>query len=212
MNKEYYKKSIHYGFGHTRFNRIVKMMPKGNNIKILDIGCASGRMGSELKKKGYIVWGADISGTAIEEARSVLDGIYEFDIQSPWPLEQMSSDFDAILFGEVLEHVFDPEFVLKNAIKALKPDGVIVITTPNFLTWTNRIKFMFGLFTYQDQGMFDFGHIRWFTYPYLKKVLQNSSLEICAENHIVFPNKLNFILKHWPGLFAWQFVVKAKKS
>ncbi len=212
MNKEYYKKSIHYGFGHTRFSRIAALMPQGAGKKILDVGCASGRMGAQLKGKGYEVWGADISGTAIEEARAVLDGVYEFDIQGKWPLEEMSSDFDAVLFGEVLEHVFDPEIVLKNASKILKPDGVIIITTPNFLTWTNRIKFLFGLFTYQDQGMFDFGHIRWFTYPYLKKVLKNSSLEICEENHIVFPNKLNFILKYWPGLFAWQFIVKAKKS
>jgi 2-polyprenyl-3-methyl-5-hydroxy-6-metoxy-1,4-benzoquinol methylase len=212
MNKDYYKKSIHYGFGHTRFNRILALMPKGPNKKILDVGCASGRMGAQLRSKGYEVWGADISGTAIEEARAVLDGVYEFDIQGKWPLEEMSADFDAILFGEVLEHIFDPEMVLKNASKILKSDGVIIITTPNFLTWTNRIKFLFGLFTYQDQGMFDFGHIRWFTYLYLKKVLKNSSLEICEERHIVFPNKLNFLLKYWPGLFAWQFIVKAKKS
>lgn len=211
MNKDYYKKSVHYGFGHTRLKRILSLIPDEKNLSVLDVGCANGRLGGEIKKKGHSVWGVDISTDAIQKAQQVLDGVFEFDIQSTWPGNLLEDNFDVILMSELLEHVFNPVEVLKNATKHLKSGGYIIITTPNFMTWTNRLRFIFGDFNYKDQGMFDFGHIRWFTYSYLKKTLEDSSLEIVEEKHIIFPNKLNFILKYWPSLFAWQFVLKAKK-
>ena len=79
------------------------------------------------------------------------------------------------------------------------------------MTWTNRFKFLLGKFAYQREGMFDFGHIRWFTHKYLKEVLENSELKIVSEKHIIFPGKLTYFLKKWPAFFAWQFVVKVRK-
>ena len=49
------------------------------------------------------------------------------------------------------------------------------------MVWTNRIRFLFGSFKYQDQGMFDFGHIRWFTYAYLKEVLAERAVELLKD-------------------------------
>ena len=110
-----------------------------------------------------------------------------------------------------MEHVFDPVAVLKSVRGALRSGGHIIVTTPNFMTWTNRIKFLLGKFKYEEQGMFDFGHIRWFTYRYLKELLAETGFRITQERHIIFPGKLTRILKRLPSLFAWQFVVRAQK-
>lgn len=206
----YQNKSTQYGIAHTRLSRILKLA-KVSGARVLDIGCARGYVGAKIKEHGNYVAGIEISKNAAEEAGKVLDKVYSFDIERDWPEEVKSEKFDLVIMAEVLEHVFDPVEVLKNVSSVLKTGGHIVITTPNFMTWTNRLKFLIGNFEYQDQGMFDFGHIRWFTYPYLKEVLTKSGFDITDERHIIFPGKLTRLLKRWPGVFAFQFIVKAQK-
>lgn len=212
MDANYYKdKSVAYGMSHTRRSRILKLVGNPESKRILDIGCASGYMGSRLKESGAYVVGTDISLEAIKIAKNRLDEAY---LVQPGEILPTDKDlkFDVILLTEVVEHTFDPVTLLIKARSVLKSDGFMVLTTPNFLTWTNRLKFLFGNFRYQDQGMFDFGHIRWFTYQYLKEVLKESGFKIEKKDHIIFPGKLTRVLKFWPSLFASQFVVKARKT
>lgn len=212
MKQDHYQnKSIHYGISHTRLRRILGLVPDHKNMRVLEVGCANGRLGSKVKDLGHHVVGIDISEAAASEARKKLDEVLVFDIESEWPESLYKDKFDLVLLPEILEHVFEPEDILKSVNRVLKEDGKIVITTPNFMTWTNRLKFIFGFFKYEDQGMFDFGHIRWFTYDYLKKVLKNSGFAIEEERHILFPGKLSKVIKYWPSIFAFQFIVRAKK-
>ncbi len=198
--------------GHTRLRRIISLAGSVEGKSVLDVGCARGNLGRLLKSKGAsCVTGTDISDNALLEAKKVLDETYSFDLEEEWPADLKAKNFDLIVMAEVLEHVFDPVKVLKKARGLLKEGGFVIITTPNFMTWTNRIKFIFGDFRYQDQGMFDFGHIRWFTYSYLKGVLADSGFGIAKEKPIIFPGKLTKLLKFWPGLFAFQFILKARK-
>lgn len=213
MRENYYnEKSSNYGMSHTRLRRIMELVGDRSRLRILDVGCGNGRMGQRIKEKGHYVAGVEISETAAEQARSALDQVYSFDIERPWPEELQQGDFDLVLLPEILEHVFDPVRVLGSVRGALKPNGDIVITTPNFMTWTNRLRFLVGAFRYQEQGMFDFGHIRWFTYRYLREVLDRAGFRLTQERHIIFPGKLTGILKFFPSLFAFQFVVKARKQ
>lgn len=213
MNESYYQnKSINYGIAKTRKRKILELVGEIKNSRILDIGCATGYLGTEIKNKGNHVAGIEISKQVAKEAEKVLDKVYTFDLQKDWPSEIQKDKYDLAILAEVLEHVFDPVQVLRNIYNTLGENGEIVITTPNILAWPNRIKFLLGQFKYTDQGTFDFGHIRFFTYDYLKKVLSESSFDLIKENHIIFPGKLTKVLKHWLGLFANQFIIKAKKS
>ncbi len=210
-DQHYQEKSIRYGISKTRLRKILEIAKDIKNKRILDIGCARGYLGAQLKRNENYVAGIEISISAVHEAEKVLNKVYIADIEKKWPEEIKQEKYDIVVLSEFLEHVFDPVEVLRNAREVLLPDGAVIITTPNFMTWTNRIKFMFGNFKYQEQGMFDFGHIRWFTYSYLKEVLSVSGFEITKENHIIFPGKLTKILKLWPSLFASQFILKARK-
>lgn len=207
----YQNKSVQYGVSHTRLSRVLDLVGPRSGLKVLEIGCASGRLGSEIKKLGNHVTGVEISEFTAQEARKVLDKVHVFDIEEKWPDNLRSYNFNLILLTEILEHVFDPVEVLGNASKVLKEKGEIIITTPNFMIWTNRIRFLWGDFEYQKQGMFDFGHIRWFTHAYLKDVLRKSGFKIVEEKHIIFPGKLTRILRYLPSIFAFQFIIKAQK-
>ncbi len=213
MRESYYQnKSVHYGIGHTRLNRIMSLVGRDPGRTVLDIGCASGYLGKLIKDLGNHVDGVEVSAAAADEARKKLDTVYVFDIEQEWPEDIAHNTYDLMLCTEVLEHVFDPAQVLRSASQLLKSGGSIIISTPNFMSWMNRVKFLFGRFEYADQGVFDFGHIRFFTYAYLKKVLKENNLVIADERHIVFPGKLTKIIKRWPSLFAHQFVLKVTKA
>lgn len=210
--ENYYRdKSVKYGIGGTRRKKILQLIGDIKNKKILDIGCATGYVGSELKEMGNYVVGVDVSEPAVRQAKGALDEAYAVDVSGDWPDEIKNKKFDFVILAEVLEHVFDPVNVLEKVNSVLADGGEIIITTPNIMAWHNRLRFIFGRFEYESQGTFDFGHIRFFTYPYLKQVLSEPGFKIEMENHIIYPGKLTRILKFWPGLFANQFVIKAKK-
>lgn len=207
----YEHKSTGYGIGHTRLRRILELAGDVKGKRIIDAGCARGYLGAQFRERGAYVVGLDISSEVVAQAREKLDEAYPADLEETWPRELAENTFDMVVLAETLEHVFDPVAVLKQAHRVLKPGGSVLITTPNFLTWTNRIGFLFGNFRYRSEGMFDFGHIRWFTYPYLRQVLRESGFVVVKERHIIFPGKLTRLLKRWPSVFAWQFIVKAEK-
>jgi 2-polyprenyl-3-methyl-5-hydroxy-6-metoxy-1,4-benzoquinol methylase len=71
--------------------------------------------------------------------------------------------FDVVILSEVIEHLFFPEKLIEKLKKFMKPDSFVVITTPNFLVFSNRIKMLFGKFEYAETGFFDRGHIHFFT-------------------------------------------------
>lgn len=208
----YQSKSIGYGISRTRLRKILELVGSLHGKRVLDVGCATGYLGSRIKDMGNYVVGVEISEPAAREARSILNEVYVFDIENEWPDKLLMQRFDLAILAETLEHVFSPAEVLEKTRNILKDGGEIIITTPNFMTWTNRLKFLFGQFRYKDQGMFDFGHIRFFTYNYLKEVLVKSGFELARENHILFPGKLSKIIKVRPSFFANQFIIKAKKT
>ncbi len=212
MREDHYKgRVVAYGMSHTRRDRILALA-KGTGQRILDIGCAAGALGALLRERGNWVGGVELSDAAIALARQRLDEVWSFDVEKLWPQRLTDEPFDVVILGEVLEHVFDPIAVLRSVRSILTDGGSIIITTPNFMTWTNRLRFLVGDFQYEEEGMFDFGHIRWFTYRYLRKVLSDAGFMVTDERHIIFPGKLTTLLKRWPSLFAWQFIVKAKKD
>ena len=64
----------------------------------------------------------------------------------------------------VLEHFFDPLAILKKLQNYLKDDGIIIITLPNIANWEIIYNLLRGHFDYQEDGILDEGHLRFFTY------------------------------------------------
>lgn len=181
----------------------------GKNI--LDIGCASGFLYKDLKRPDNRVIGADISETAIAEAKKSIDAAFCLDIENdPWPEEFTKQPFDLIICAEIIEHLFDQDNFLEKIKKILKPSGKVIISTPNFLTWNNRLRMLFGQFGLKEM-LYDKSHIHLLSYNGLREKTRQHGFKIERESHIWYPNWLEKIRRVLPpNLFVFQTIVKLR--
>jgi len=135
---------------------------------VLDVGCATGTLLSELKRRGWQTCGVEISPSA-EYARSVRS----LDVRG-MPLEQNNfkdASFDVILASHFIEHLNDPRRFLQEAYRLLKTGGRLFITTPNISGFQSRI---FG--SAWRSAIFD--HLYLFSVKTLCAMLINSGFEL----------------------------------
>jgi 2-polyprenyl-3-methyl-5-hydroxy-6-metoxy-1,4-benzoquinol methylase len=131
--------------------------------RVLDVGCGEGNFGETLKRtRGLEVWGVEPTRSAAAMAKTKLDRVIEgmFGQQTVLP----SGYFDCILFNDVLEHMLAPELALRYARNLLAPRGAIVASIPNIRSFPTVWDLIFhGRWEYQDCGVLDKTHLRFFT-------------------------------------------------
>lgn len=152
---------------------------KGSNINILDVGCGSGELGNRLKKQNNVqVYGIEINKKAFKKAEQKLDKVYHGNIETMhMPFEKET--FDYIILGDVLEHLINPKTILKKLFTYLNNSGSIIITVPNVKYWRTTKSLIFkDEWEYQDWGILDFTHLRFFT----KKSLINLTRKLGFHN------------------------------
>ncbi len=208
--KIFYNEHKEFGINSLRrrnINRLAASTLAGGKKNILDVGCATGFVSSPLRSGGNYVVGIDIAEKAIAQAKEALDEAYVFDIeQYPWPDFISHRTYDLIMVSEVIEHLFDQRALLAQVKKLLASQGKIIITTPNFLVWSDRIKMLLGIYTVLDPG-----HIKMLSYREFRKLCKDESLSIVAEDHIWKPNWIErFAWFLPPNLFAYQIIVKVR--
>ena len=133
--------------------------------RVLDVGCGSGTLAASIKERqGAEVYGIEFMADAAARARLRLDDVVQADLdvldELPWP----EGHFDAVIFGDVLEHLRDPHALLRTVRRHLAPDGVVVCSIPNIKHWTVVFPLIFDdRFTYTDAGLLDRTHVHFFT-------------------------------------------------
>lgn len=110
--------------------------------KILDVGCAGGYISLLLMKMGHDVTGIELNKKMAEEARMRGVNVVEHDLEEPIPLE--SNSVDIVHACEIIEHLFDTESFLKEINRILKPNGIVIISTPNLNSFINRFRVFIG--------------------------------------------------------------------
>jgi 2-polyprenyl-3-methyl-5-hydroxy-6-metoxy-1,4-benzoquinol methylase len=113
--------------GTTLLETITAALP--SNAKVVDIGCGSGRLVTELVKRGHNAVGVEREAKSISLHRmdiSVFKGTAE-----ALPTELIRGTYDAVIFSHVLEHLTDPVGALRNAASLLKPAGGLFVEVPN---------------------------------------------------------------------------------
>jgi len=119
---------------------IEQELKHNKNVRILDVGCGTGRHAIELTKRGYNVTGVDLSENQIKRAREKAQEAgmtIDFQIQDARNLS-FDSEFDLAIMlcegGFSLMETDEMNFeILKNATKALKSKGKLIFTTLNGL-------------------------------------------------------------------------------
>ncbi len=161
----------------------------GKDKDILDIGCGEGFFASKLKMNGHRVTGIDFLATPAN-------------LQAMESYSQMNLDtgelgavlggrrFDYVLLLDVLEHLKDPERLLSEAKKALRPGGRIIISVPNIANITVRLLLLAGRFDYTSRGILDNTHLRFFTRRTARRMTDSCGLSIVKEKLTVMPVEL----------------------
>lgn len=167
------KPDFYYGSANSKLLKHIKDEWK----EVLDIGCSEGGLGARIKEKGIRVSGIEAFPHAAQKASEKLDHVLQDDIETmelPYKPEQ----FDCIIFGDVLEHLFDPWAVLEKVKPYLKQGGVILASIPNVAHISVLTSLLAGNWTYTDYGLMDKTHIRFFTFNEILRLFFYSGFNI----------------------------------
>lgn len=135
--------------------------------RVLDLGCASGRLGETIRDGGTEVIGIEQDPDYARDAEKRLDGVLRADLEdlahSPERLSELGT-FDCLVAADVLEHLADPWSCLTSFVRLLEPGGQAVVSLPNVRYWETFWQLAVrGRWPRRAEGIFDQGHLRWFT-------------------------------------------------
>jgi 2-polyprenyl-3-methyl-5-hydroxy-6-metoxy-1,4-benzoquinol methylase len=185
--------------------------------RVLDVGCGYGGLGRSLVARGKVqVFGVEINPAASPNLQGVYTAHWIADVEQ-FSLPSNIEDFDCIIFADVLEHLRDPWGTLSRYLQWLKPGGYVVASIPN----VRNIALLYNLIVrgrwrYEDSGLLDRTHIRFFTRKEIMGLFSTAGLyvELVKENreHLsiwrrVFSAPLLFMI---PDLGVCQYVVRAR--
>ena len=180
MKPEFYlKKNIHY-YNEWRediFNILKYKVPFNRS---LEIGCGSGILSRELKKHKISFYTAGVEPFANLSEDSNFDLFYIKTIEDSLEELKKQEKFDLIILADVLEHTLDPWIILRTLSSVcLADNGLVIISLPNFrnLMTLHRIIFK-NSFKYENEGVFDITHLRFFCIPDIKELIISSELQI----------------------------------
>jgi len=149
--------------------------------RVLEVGCASGRVSKLLVNNlDCSVVGIEIDPDLATEARYSCEKVVVGDIENEEIWASVCGDYDYVLFFDVLEHLKDPW----KALRATRQhcfgglDTKLIGAIPNTLVWHTRVEFLLGNFEYRSGGTLDRGHLRFFTPPSTRDMLQLAGFDV----------------------------------
>lgn len=205
---------------------LLRLMPEYAR-RILDVGCGVGDNARLLAASGYSVDGIKLSEAEAESARRVCNTVFVHDLETGLP-PSLAPPYDAILCSHVLEHLRWPDRLLRQICTLLKPQaGVLLVALPNILFYKNRFRLACGYFEYEESGLMDATHFRWFTHATSRRMVEEAGFNVLRhEGEGSFPIPLlrrlvstrlsksidTAAVRVLPGLFAYQILILAQPN
>lgn len=142
---------------------------------ILDIGCSTGFFSRQLKARGQYVIGIEEDPLAAELAVAICERVICGDIEAVETQARVTEVFDAVVLGDVLEHLRDPQGLLAYIRQHWSADGgSVAFSAPNAGHWIFRREVLLGRFPYRSQGLFDPTHLRFFTQDSVRQMVKGT--------------------------------------
>lgn len=194
---------------------------------VLDVGCGAGDNAKLLLAKGLEVTGITISPDELAAAKPFLKKGYLYNLENGLPSEVANVQYDYIICSHVLEHICHPEKLLADLLSCLEKDGRLIVALPNLFHYSSRWQLLRGNFNYQNAGIWDNTHVKWYTYETGKSLLEKHGFRVTLRRvtgnvpaYSVFSKLLPAswlkkiyagLVKLSPGLFGYQLIFIATR-
>ena len=200
-----------------------RFTPRGGTL--LDLGASAGHLGAALRDHFSRTIGFEYEVACIGSLRKIFNEAAIADLEK---LRRLPTGADAIVLGDVLEHLRDPTALLQMVRDALGPNGRAFISVPNIANVTVRLGLLFGVFEYRDRGILDNTHLRFYTMRTIRRQIERAGLRIIAVRGSSVPVRLiigkwtpepllrlgewllTLVTRVWKSLFAYQIIIVAE--
>jgi 2-polyprenyl-3-methyl-5-hydroxy-6-metoxy-1,4-benzoquinol methylase len=217
---------IHYTLKRSRtgsHTQIVSAITQGSTV--LDLGCSNGLLARPLLEKSVRVTGVD-AGPG-ERLSKELSDYYQRDLELPLelPYERV---FDYVVCADVIEHLRNRAQLLRGARRYLKPEGKLIISTPNIALWFYRLSLLVGRFEYGPRGILDETHVHLYTGATFRREIEMAGFTVLRQRVTSLPFEVVFestgrsrlvrsfeyayhqLARFWPSMFAYQYILEAQ--
>lgn len=193
MNEEYHTERVNLAIAILNNEFSEENRPK---TKVLDVASGNGLISKKLKNLGYRVICSDLTVEQLEQISFDEIEVVKLDVSEKFDFGNES--FDAIIAGDIIEHLYDIELFFTECNRILKKGGYLVVTTPNLAALQDRILFLFGVSPKQIQPCHTYYklHIRPFTLKLLRKTYESFGFKIISQksNYVTWKHNNKHII------------------
>ncbi len=207
---------------------ILSRLGEGNGRRALDAGAADGFLSELMTARGWTVTALERDPALAAQAQGKCQEVVVTDLTEA--ASKLTGPYDAIVYGDVLEHLADPLPVLVALNRTLARDGIVIVSVPNVAHLWVRLSLLLGRFEYADRGILDRTHLRFFTRRTFVDFLGQAGLAVQelavspVPLPLVVPERLHgawlraahalsaAAARRWRGGLAYQFIAVCRPA
>lgn len=144
-------------------------------LRVIDIGSGNGWLAGQLARRGYDVVGIERDAAGVRIAREAWPAV-EF-IQGDVESLEFEAMFDAAVSTEVIEHLYDPVAFVAGSFRALRPGGLLLVSTPYHGYAKNLALALAGAWDKHLQPQRVGGHVKFWSRHTLRALLRDAGFE-----------------------------------
>ena len=175
---------------YSSHSQILDWIDRERPDEVLEVGTATGYLSAEMAKRGCVVTGIENDPEMAKLAQQHCHQMIVGDVEQ-LDLSELGK-YDAIVLGDVVEHLRNPQQFLQKTARLLKPGGKVLMSLPNVANIWVRLNLLFGRFNYSRVGVLDETHLRFFTLESSKRIARESGFDVLSTS--VTPIPLPLIL------------------
>jgi len=204
---------------------------RGRPLRIADLGCGYGSVSGPLAENGHHVYGVEVGDAALRALSE--RGIHAIKSDLTHALPIADGTMDVVLLLDVLEHLFNPLWLLAEVRRLLREGGAVVITVPLYFDILDRARILFSgsILSYDNLvygrqiarrfRAYNYDHIRFFRPSDLEEMMRIVGFTVQQRAYVPIPSPgplaplgppLRSLARRFPGLFAHWMKLKARKT